>query len=104
MKNKFRLAVAALMLAIAAPAFAQFNLNKGKLIKSAGKAAQALTITDAQMAAYVKEYIDWMDEHNPVTPADNEYTKRLNRLTEGLTSVEGIPLNFKVYDLTNIHI
>lgn len=102
-KNLIKSAVAALMLAIATPSFAQLNLNKAKLIKSGAKAVQALTITDEQMAAYVKEYIDWMDEHNPVTPADNEYTKRLTRLTEGLTSVEGIPLNFKVYDVIDVN-
>ncbi len=55
------------------------------------------------MAEYVKEYIDWMDKHNPVTPADNPYTIRLNKLTEGLTSVEGIPLNFKVYDVIDVN-
>ena len=29
--------------------------------------------------------------------------KRLNRLTQGLTSVEGIPLNFKVYYVTDVN-
>ncbi|MDE5941177.1 MAG: M48 family metallopeptidase [Muribaculaceae bacterium] len=82
-------------------ASAQFSL--GKAIKGAGKVVQAATLTDDQMAAYVKEYIDWMDEHNPVTPADNPYTQRLNRLTEGITEVEGLPLNFKVYDVIDVN-
>ena len=82
--KNIKLVIVAVMLAIATPAFAQ--LNKAKLLKSAGKAAQAMTITDEQMAAYVKEYI-----------------KRLARLTEGLTSVEGIPLNFKVYDVIDVN-
>ncbi|MDE6137564.1 MAG: M48 family metallopeptidase, partial [Muribaculaceae bacterium] len=99
--KSIKLIAVAVMLAIATPAFAQFN--KAKLIKGAGKAVQAMTITDEQMAAYVKEYIDWMDKHNPVTGPDNEYTKRLARLTEGLTSVEGIPLNFKVYDVIDVN-
>ena len=104
MKTKMlRIAIAALAIAVSTPAFAQFKLDKTKALKSVGKVAQAVTITDEQMAAYVKEYIDWMDEHNPVTPADNEYTKRLARLTEGLTSVEGIPLNFKVYDVIDVN-
>ena len=55
----FALAVMAL-LTVGASA----QLNKGKLIsgaiKAGGKAAQALTLTDAQMGAYVKEYITWM--------------------------------------------
>lgn len=102
-KHSFKTAIVALMLAIATPAFAQFKINGAKAAKALGKTAQALTITDEQMAAYVKEYIDWMDEHNPVTGPENEYTKRLNRLTEGLTSVEGIPLNFKVYDVIDVN-
>ncbi len=104
MNMKFiRTAVAALAVAVAVPAFGQLNINKGKAIQALGKVAQAATISDEQMAAYVKEYIDWMDKNNPVTPADNEYTQRLARLTEGLTSVEGIPLNFKVYDVIDVN-
>ena len=49
-KNLIKSAVAALMLAIATPSFAQLNLNKAKLIKSGAKAVQALTITNEQMA------------------------------------------------------
>lgn len=83
------------------PAMAQFNLKKA--MNGAVKAAKAVTLTDAQMAEYVKEYIDWMDEHNPVCAADDPYTVRLNKLTEGLTEVEGIPLNFKVYYVIDVN-
>lgn len=82
-------------------ASAQFNV--GKALNSGAKAVKALTLTDAQMAQYVKEYIDWMDTHNKVTDADDPYTKRLVKLTEGLTSVDGIPLNFKVYDVIDVN-
>ncbi len=92
---------AAAMLFVAMPVSAQFNLKKA--VGAASSTVKAATLTDAQMAAYVKEYIDWMDKHNPVTPADNPYTIRLNKLTEGLTSVEGIPLNFKVYDVIDVN-
>lgn len=102
MRTFFTKFLVALMFAtISIPASAQFNL--GKAVKGASKAAQALTLTDEQMAAYVKEYIDWMDKHNPVLPADNEYTQRLARLTEGLTDADGIPLNFKVYHVIDIN-
>lgn len=83
------------------PAAAQFNLKKA--IGSAAKAAQAATLTDEQMTGYVKEYIDWMDAHNPVCAEEDPYTVRLRRLTEGLTSVEGIPLNFKVYHVIDVN-
>ena len=101
MKISFRSLILSLALAAAVPVSAQFNL--GRAISAGSKAVQALTITDEQMAQYVRESVDWMDKHNPVTGPDNEYTKRLARLTEGLTSVEGIPLNFKVYDVIDVN-
>ncbi len=44
-----------------------------------------------------------MDKHNPVLPEDNPYTQRLRKLTEGITDADGIPLNFKVYDVIDIN-
>ena len=90
-----------LCLAAVVSVSAQFNLNKA--IGGAAKAAKALTLTDAEMAAYVKESVDWMDEHNTVLPDDNTYTVRLKKLTEGVTDADGIPLNFKVYDVIDIN-
>lgn len=55
------------------------------------------------MAAYVKESVEWMDTHNPVLPEDNPYTVRLRKLTEGVTEADGIPLNFKVYDVIDVN-
>lgn len=63
----------------------------------------AATLTDDQMAEYVSEYIDWMDKHNQVCADDNEYTIRLKKLTEGLSDADGIPLNFKVYYVTDVN-
>ena len=83
------------------PAMAQFNLKKA--ISGAAKMTQAITVTDEQMAEYVKEYIDWMDKHNQVCPDDSEYAIRLKRLTEGLGDADGIPLNFKVYHVTDVN-
>ena len=83
------------------PANAQFNLKKA--VGSATKAVQAFTLTDQQMADYVKESVDWMDKHNPVLPADDPYTQRLNKLVEGITDADGIPLNFKVYNVIDVN-
>lgn len=83
------------------PVSAQFNLSKA--VGGAAKAAKALTLSDADMAAYVKESVDWMDAHNPVLPEDNPYTVRLRKLTEGVTDADGISLNFKVYDVIDIN-
>lgn len=81
--------------------YAQFNLSKA--IGGAAKAVQAFTLTDEQMAAYVKESVDWMDRNNPVLPDSDPYTQRLNRLVAGITDADGIPLNFKVYNVIDIN-
>ena len=94
-KIAMKCAAAVFCAALAMPAMAQFNLKKA--INGATKVAQAATLTDEQMAQYVKEYIDWMDTHNKVCDANDPYTLRLNKLTEGLKDADGIPLNFKVY-------
>lgn len=97
-----KLVVAAMLLMCCAPeGYAQFNLKKA--VSSAQKAAQAFTLTDEQMAEYVKESVEWMDKNNPVLPADNKYTKRLNRLVAGITDADGIPLNFKVYNVVDVN-
>ncbi len=95
------IAVAALSMMGTATASAQLNL--GKAINSGVKGVQALTLSDKQMASYAKESVDWMDTHNKVSDPDSEYTKRLNRLTEGMTEVDGIPLNFKVYEVIDVN-
>ena len=103
-KSKNLLKTLALLLCLAGslqPAAAQFNLKKA--LGGAAKAVKAATLTDEQMTEYVKEYIDWMDEHNQVCPPDNPYTLRLDSLTEGLTDADGIPLNFKVYYVTDVN-
>lgn len=95
------MAVCALLIGAAVPSYAQFNLKKAA--SAVGKTVEAATLTDAQMAAYVKEAVDWMDKHNPVPGEDDPYTIRLRKLTEGLTDADGIPLNFKVYDVIDVN-
>lgn len=86
---------------VVAPSYGQFNLKKA--INGATKAVQAFTLTDQQMAEYVKESVDWMDRNNPVLPEDDPYTIRLRKLTEGITEADGIPLNFKVYNVIDVN-
>ncbi|ANR72458.1 M48 family metallopeptidase [Prevotella scopos JCM 17725] len=93
--------ISAFLLFGATPMMAQFNI--GKAAEGATKVLKAATLTDADMAKYVKEYVAWMDEHNHVCDARSPYTKRLNRLTQGLKDIEGIPLNFKVYYVTDVN-
>lgn len=76
------------------------GLNMTSLMSGAEKAIEAATISDAQIQSYVREYVNYSDSQNKVAPSANAYAKRLATLTQGLTDVDGVPLNFKVY-LTN---
>ncbi len=76
------------------------SLNMDSLMSGASKAIEAATISDGQIQNYVHEYIVYSDKQNKVAPPSNQYAQRLARLTNGLNSIDGVPLNFKVY-LTN---
>ena len=92
--KKHILAIAAIML-FSIGATAQFNL--GRLVQGAQKTVKALTLSDNEIIAYVHEYIVKTDSASTVCGPKDPYTDRLNKLTKGLDSVEGMPLNFKVY-------
>lgn len=100
-KFSIKLLAIAGLISIAIPVQAQFNVTKS--INAVAKTAKAVTLTDEQMAAYVKESVDWMDENNPVSPDDSPYSQRLKKLTEGITQADGIPLNFKVYEVVDVN-
>ena len=89
------------VLCFSTPVYAQFNLKK--VAGSATKTLQAVTLTDQQMAEYVKESVEWMDKNNPVSADDSPYTIRLKKLTENLNDADGIPLNFKVYEVIDVN-
>lgn len=69
-----------------------------RVISGAAKVYQAVTITDQELAQYMAKTMAQMDRENKVSASSSAYTQRLNRLTRGMTSVDGIRLNFKVYE------
>lgn len=80
---------------------AQFKINQ-KAIDAATKVAKAVTVSDAEIAQYAKEYIDWMDTNNPVCNGD-EYDVRLKKMVSGLENHDGLNLNFKVYYVVDVN-
>jgi len=102
MKLKQTLLAFAIMGACTLTAQAQLKINT-KTIGSAAKAVQAATLSNEDVVAYTKEYITWMDENNPVAPANDELAKRLANLTKGLSSYDGLQLNFKVYLVRDVN-
>lgn len=94
------IAILLALVTVSAPASAQ---SLERLIGGVKKAAQAYKLSDKEVQAYVHEYITKLDSTSKVLPATNAYTKRLAKLTQGLDNVEGIPLNFKVYETDEVN-
>ena len=74
-----------------------------RVVSGVLKAGQAATITDEQLAEAVSEEVAAMDRNNKVCGTNNAYTKRLTRLTKGMKDANGIKLNFKVYQTTDVN-
>lgn len=47
--------------------------------------------------------MQWMDTHNPLTAADSEYGKRLEKLTGHIKEVDGLKVNFGVYEVVDVN-
>lgn len=73
------------------------QLDTGRLLEGGVYAAQALTLTDAQVEEYVHQYITQLDAQSQVLPESNAYTKRLRKIINSMDGVNELPLNFKVY-------
>ena len=91
MKKLFIILTAAIMCASCTEQF-----NAAYLLSGGAKVAQAAT-------AYVAQYVAQLDAESPVLPETSPYVKRVRNMTKGITSVEGIPLNFKVYKTDDVN-
>lgn len=79
------------------------KINVDKAVKATTDAAKAITLSDADIANLSREYMVWMDEHNPLTSPDSEYGQRLTRLTGHITEESGMPVNFGVYEVVDVN-
>ena len=107
MKHIFLFSAALLLTALHTDLSAQIriggrNINAAKAIQAGSDVVKAITLSDADIARLSKEAVDWMDENNPVADETTEYGARLKKLTEHI-QVDGLPLNFKVYDVIDVN-
>ena len=79
------------------------KLNTGKLLEAGKDVAKAVTLSDKDIAQLSCEAVEWMDANNPIADETTEYGARLKRLTEGITEINGLPLNFKVYHVVDVN-
>lgn len=97
--KKFIIILAAAMMTVSCSE----QFNAAYLLSSGAKIAQAATLSDEQIQAYVGQYIKQLDAQNTVLPESNAYVKRVRNLTKGITSVDNVPLNFKVYQTNDVN-
>ncbi|HVK99842.1 MAG TPA: M48 family metallopeptidase [Dongiaceae bacterium] len=58
---------------------------------------QAATLSEDSVKQTASLAAQQMDTENQVPPASNAYSKRLAKITQGMTNIDGLNLNFKVY-------
>lgn len=80
---------------------AQFNA--GRLLSGLQKAVSSITLSDSQVVGYVHEFIEHNDSVSEKLPPSDPYSKRLARITQGLTEIDGVPLNFAVYKTDQVN-
>ena len=95
--------IVAIALIVLAAVPAQAGTDWLRLMRGAVKASMAITITDEQLAEAVADEVKQMDRKNKVCNSSSPYTKRLKRLTKGMTSAGGVKLNFKVYKTSDVN-
>lgn len=110
MRNVFTILTGILFLAAftAEPANAQIriggrNLDTKKLIQAGSDAAKAITLSDADIANLSHQAVAEMDRQNPVAPENSPYAVRLKKLTGNIKEIDGMPLNFKVYEVKEVN-
>ncbi|MBB5190268.1 putative metalloprotease [Silvimonas terrae] len=80
------------------------NMDTNSLMQSGMTAAQAATLTDADVQQLSVASCQDQDSKNQLAPANSTYMKRLAVVSKGLpTSVNGAPLNFKVYQTKDVN-
>lgn len=71
------------------------------LAGAAGYALKAATLSNAEVIQLSSESVAYMDTENKVNTG--KYKQRLDKLMSGITEVEGVTLNLKVYETSEIN-
>ncbi len=93
------------MLSIAAGAQADFGrkMLKKENVTAVQKAAKAATLSDEDMAKLSLQSVAAMDEQNPIVPDGDPLARRFNDIVKGLESEDGLKLNFKLYNVSDVN-
>ena len=75
--------------------------NPEGLASAAGKAITATSITDEQIVELCRQTVISLDSQSTMAPSG--YQQRLARLLNGVNEVNGMPVNYKVYQTDEIN-
>ncbi len=78
-------------------------VDSNSAINAGAAAVQALTISDSQVKELCSQYMVETDGQNTVLPADNSYAQRLERIMSKFHNIEGMNVNYKVYQSNTIN-
>lgn len=95
MMKRFLPLLLAAVLACGCSTLSKINWDHERLASAGLKAATAASISDEQVTELCRQAVAYTDSQTPV--ADAKYHQRLQKLMGGVGSVDGKPLNFKVY-------
>lgn len=79
------------------------TMSVNDAMSSGAMILQASSVTDAEMMQQAKVASLASDKAHRVAAANSKYQKRINALSKNLKSVNGIPLNIKVYMTKDIN-
>ena len=79
------------------------SIDTKKMLKAASDVASAATLSDEEVAALCRESVKWMDAHNPVSDPESAYSRRLDSLMKKVGEIEGLELNYKVYEVVDVN-
>ncbi len=83
-------------------AFAQINVNPN-LLQALMEGFSSTTLSNTQVVSLSKQAIQQMDAKNPVAAPGDPYTQRLNRIISRHHTVNGLPINYKVYKVPDVN-
>jgi putative metalloprotease len=101
MKKQFLALLAALTVLTSCGIVSGTGLDAASLANAAGTAMTALSITDDQIAELSAQSVAYMDSVNKVEKG--AYDARLRKLMGNVKSINGVPINLKVYKTDEVN-
>ncbi|GAB3997677.1 M48 family metalloprotease [Spirosoma daeguense] len=73
------------------------------LVQAGMDALNSALLSDAQVAEYSRQAVLQMDAKNPIAGPSDPYTLRLNKIVSRHRTVSGLPINYKVYKVSDVN-